>query len=101
MPSPSSRFQDQVVLVTGASSGIGEAVALAFAAEGARVALLARSPERLAAVAAEVGRRGGRALTLVADVTDRTRVSQAVEALVREWGRIDILVNNAGIGAHG
>src|SRR5512142_3055218 len=88
----------KVVLVTGASSGIGAATAREFARAGARVALLARRRERLDALAREFGGTAGGALCCVADVTDPTGVAEAVRRVGAEWGRVDVLVNNAGRG---
>jgi NAD(P)-dependent dehydrogenase (short-subunit alcohol dehydrogenase family) len=88
-------FRDEVVLVTGASSGIGRATALAFAAAGARVALLARRQALLDGVVAEAG--DGRALAVATDVTDPAAVRAAFERVVATWGRVDIVVNNAGV----
>ncbi|MFN2607925.1 MAG: SDR family NAD(P)-dependent oxidoreductase [Acidimicrobiales bacterium] len=95
----SGRLDATVALVTGASSGIGEATALALAAEGATVALVARRGDRLDAVADRIGSAGGggRALAVVADVTDEGQARQAVERAAGELGRIDVLVNNAGM----
>jgi NAD(P)-dependent dehydrogenase (short-subunit alcohol dehydrogenase family) len=87
-------FEDQVVLVTGASSGIGRATAVAFAAAGARVALVARRRALLEAVAAEAG---GRTLPVPADVTDRGQVEAAFDRVTATWGRVDVVVNNAGV----
>ena len=86
-----------VALVTGASSGIGAATARALAAEGARVALVARRADRLNAVQADVEKAGGAALVVPADVTDAEQVHAAVAATIDEWGRLDTLVNNAGL----
>ena len=94
-------FHEQVVIVTGASSGIGRSVALAFGAAGARVALVARSADALEALAEEMRQQGHDSLALPGDVTDRRQVSAIVAAIIERWGRIDVLVNNAGIGAHG
>jgi NADP-dependent 3-hydroxy acid dehydrogenase YdfG len=83
-----------VAMVTGASSGIGEATALALAEEGASVALVARRRDRLGAVAERIGTN---ALVIEADVTDTEQARQAVETTVAELGRLDTLVNNAGV----
>ncbi|WP_169816372.1 SDR family NAD(P)-dependent oxidoreductase [Nocardia miyunensis] len=90
-----------MVLVTGASRGIGRAIALAFAGEGARVVLAARSAERLAQVENEVRDLGAEALSVQTDVTSHDAVAALVEASVNRFGRIDVLVNNAGIGKVG
>jgi NAD(P)-dependent dehydrogenase (short-subunit alcohol dehydrogenase family) len=82
--------------VTGASRGIGRAVALAYAAAGADVALVARSADALAGVADEVKAAGRRALVLPCDVTDPAAVEAAAQAAVEGLGHVDILVNNAG-----
>jgi NADP-dependent 3-hydroxy acid dehydrogenase YdfG len=89
------RLQEVVALVTGASSGIGEATAAVLAEEGARVALVARRKDRLDALAERIG--GDRSLAIEADVTDPGQVTGAVERTVSELGRLDILVNNAGV----
>jgi NADP-dependent 3-hydroxy acid dehydrogenase YdfG len=81
-----------VALITGASSGIGEATARALAAQGATVALAARRKDRLDALAAELG-----GLAIEADVTDREQAINAVESTVSALGRLDIVVNNAGV----
>ncbi len=90
----SQRLDGTVALVTGASSGIGEATALALAEEGAAVALVARRRDRLEALAERIS---GRALVVEADVTDLSQAQGAVAAAVGELGRLDILVNNAGV----
>jgi NADP-dependent 3-hydroxy acid dehydrogenase YdfG len=84
-----------VALVTGASSGIGEATARALAAQGATVAVAARRKERLDALAGAIG--GDRVLVLEADVTDREQAVATVERTVEERGRLDIVINNAGV----
>jgi NADP-dependent 3-hydroxy acid dehydrogenase YdfG len=91
-------IKGKIVFITGASSGIGAATALAFAAEGARLLLAARRTEKLAAVAAEALQRGAEAVhTIKLDVRDRKAVEQAIATLPAEWAAIDILVNNAGL----
>ena len=91
----------QTVVITGASAGVGRATAHAFAAEGARVALLARSEESLEAAAAEVRERGGEALPIVCDVADAGAVEEAAARAEAELGPIDVWVNNAMVGALG
>lgn len=86
-----------VALVTGSSSGIGAATALALASHGAAVALIARRRDRLDAVRAEIEAAGGTALVLPTDVTDADHVAQAVNRVVAELGRLDTVVNNAGL----
>jgi NADP-dependent 3-hydroxy acid dehydrogenase YdfG len=86
-----------VALVTGASSGIGEATARALAAQGAAVALAARRVERLEHVAQDITRTSGHALVLQTDVSDQTQAQVAVERTVAELGRLDMVVNNAGV----
>jgi NADP-dependent 3-hydroxy acid dehydrogenase YdfG len=84
-------------LVTGASSGIGAATAVALGRHGARVALVARRKDRLDAVSERIRDQGGVALSLEADISDRHQATGAVERAVAEFGRLDTLVNNAGI----
>ena len=90
-------LEGTVALVTGASSGIGEATALALAAQGARVAVVARRRDRLDALAERIRAAGGVALAIEADVTDEGRARGAVADAVAEFGRLDTLVNNAGV----
>jgi len=89
----------QVALITGASRGIGRAIALALAEAGADVALAARSVEALAAVASEAEKVGRRALVLPTDVTDVAQIQAMVDRTVADLGRIDILVNAAGVAS--
>jgi NADP-dependent 3-hydroxy acid dehydrogenase YdfG len=91
------RLDGTAALVTGASSGIGEATALALAAEGAAVALAARRRDRLEDLAARIEQDGGRALVLEVDVTQEAQAREAVERTVDGLGRLDTLVNNAGV----
>jgi NADP-dependent 3-hydroxy acid dehydrogenase YdfG len=86
-----------VALVTGASSGIGDATARELAGLGAAVAAVARRSDRLDALTDDIRRGDGRALPITADVTDRSQAEGAVERTVAELGRLDILVNNAGV----
>ena len=85
-----------VALITGASSGIGEATARALAARGAKVAVAARRLERLERLASEIGGEGHTALAIQSDITDQEQAIAAVDRTVDELGRLDILVNNAG-----
>jgi short-subunit dehydrogenase len=94
-------FEGQVALVTGASSGIGEAVARELARRGADVALLARRTDRLEKVAGEIAQSGRRAVAIACDVTRDGDCEKAVEKAKRELGRIDIVVANAGFGVVG
>jgi clavulanate-9-aldehyde reducatase len=90
-------LEGKVALVTGASSGIGEATALALAAEGAAVGLGARRKDRIDALAERISGDGGRALAAESDVTDEAAANALVERTVEELGGLDILVNNAGV----
>lgn len=90
-------WKDKVVLVTGASSGIGRALAVELGRRGAHVAVLARRAEMLFDVAGEVERAGGQSLALTADVRNAVEVEKAVARTLELWGRIDVLVANAGM----
>src|SRR5260370_35705980 len=90
------RLDGTVALVTGASSGIGASAARALAAQGAAVALAARRTDRLAQLAQDITRDGGRAPVPAADVTDKAQAQAAVARTVAEPGRLDTLVENAG-----
>ena len=87
----------KVVLVTGASSGIGDGIARTLAAAGARVLLGARRVDRLEALAAELSAAGGTVLAHPLDVTDRASVEAFADAARSAWGRVDVIVNNAGV----
>ena len=91
------KLEGKVVIVTGASAGIGEATAIALAQERATVAIAARRAERLNAVAERIEASGGKALPIVADITDETQANNLVQKTKAEFGRVDILVNNAGV----
>jgi len=97
----SDALSGKVALVTGAGRGIGRAIALAFAAEGAAVALAARSRADLAGVAGEIRERDGRALAVPTDVTQDGAVEALVEQTLADLGRIDVLVTSAGTAAFG
>jgi NADP-dependent 3-hydroxy acid dehydrogenase YdfG len=90
-------LQGTVALVTGASSGIGEATALSLAEHGATVAIAARRRDRLDQLAATIAERGGRALAIEADVTSQEQAQSLVGRTVSELGRLDTLINNAGV----
>jgi NADP-dependent 3-hydroxy acid dehydrogenase YdfG len=90
-------LEGTVALVTGASSGIGEATARALAAAGASVALVARRADRLETLAGEIRDSGGTALPIEADLTSHQDATDAVERTVSELGRLDTLINNAGV----
>jgi NAD(P)-dependent dehydrogenase (short-subunit alcohol dehydrogenase family) len=90
-------LQGRVALVTGASSGLGQQFARALADNGAAVALVARRAERLTAFKTEIESKGGRAIALEADVTDRAAMRRAFDAAEQAFGTVTILVNNAGI----
>jgi NADP-dependent 3-hydroxy acid dehydrogenase YdfG len=94
---PDDSLKDTVALVTGASSGIGEATAKALAARGASVALVARRADRLESLGGEIAKAGGTALPIEADVSDREQAQAVVGRAVEELGRLDVLVNNAGV----
>lgn len=97
------RFAEKTVVVTGASMGIGEAIAVAFAQEGAHLVLAARSEALLQEVAARLEATGarGRVLAVVADVTDPVQVAHLADVARSLTGRVDVLVNNAGLGMNG
>ena len=90
-------IQDKVIVITGASSGIGEATARLLAERGAKVVLGARRTERLAVIAEEINSAGGHAQFRALDVTDQQDVQRFVDFAVEHYGRVDVLVNNAGV----
>ncbi len=93
----SEKLRDKVAIVTGASSGIGEASARTLAGEGAKVVVAARRTERLDALVARIQSEGGTALAVTTDVTSRQSTEALVEQTLNAYGRVDILVNNAGV----
>ncbi len=94
-------LKGKVVLITGASSGIGEALARELGRRGAKLALLARRTDRLATLAAEIGAAGGEAIALACDVTRDGDCEAAVKATIERFGKIDVAVANAGFGVTG
>jgi NADP-dependent 3-hydroxy acid dehydrogenase YdfG len=93
----SNNIVGKVIVITGASSGLGEATARLLSAEGASVVLGARRVERLQALADELTGKGGKALAVATDVADREQVKALVDAAVQAFGRIDVIINNAGL----
>jgi NAD(P)-dependent dehydrogenase (short-subunit alcohol dehydrogenase family) len=97
MPEDNALLKDKVALITGASQGLGRALALAFAREGARVVVNARSEDSVRPVAGEVEDVGGEVLAVAADVSKGTDVERLVGESVERFGKIDVLLNNAGL----
>ncbi|MDF2714147.1 MAG: fabG2 1 [Paenibacillus sp.] len=91
------RLSGKVALVTGGSHGIGQAVVIRYAREGAKVALCGRGKAALDETVALVREQGGEALAFETDVSDKAQVDRMIDTIVEQWGRIDIVVNNAGI----
>lgn len=92
-----SEIKEKVVIITGASSGLGEATARRLAKNGAKLMLAARREDRLKDLVAEVEKEGGVVKYQVTDVTDRSQVKELVQATKEAYGRVDVLVNNAGL----
>ena len=92
-----SNITDKVVVITGASSGIGESTARLLAGKGAKVVLGARRKDRIDAVVNDISAKGGSALGFKTDVTQRSDVEALVHGAIDKHGRIDVIVNNAGI----
>jgi 3-oxoacyl-[acyl-carrier protein] reductase len=90
-------LESRVALVTGASQGIGQAIAVRLAATGATVALAARNQEKLEQVVQQITAAGGKAAPFQLDVSDEEQIKSVVRAAIAQFGRLDILVNNAGI----
>ena len=93
----SENIEGKIVVITGASSGLGEATARLLSAQGATVVLGARRVDRIVALADELSRGGGRALALQTDVTRSAEVQRLVDGAVEKFGRIDVMINNAGL----
>lgn len=91
-----SRLANKIALITGGGSGIGRAIALLFAAEGARIAVAGRRADPLSEVAAEIYNTGGECLAVSCDVTDSHSVARALENTLARYGRLDVVVNSAG-----
>lgn len=93
----SKNIEEKIVVITGASSGLGEATARHLSARGATVVLGARRSERIESLARELKDQGGQALAITTDVTDREQVKHLVDSAVQTYGRVDVLLNNAGL----
>src|SRR5882724_4553455 len=93
------KLKDRVALITGAGRGIGRAIALRFADEGAVIAAVARSQSDLDSLVAEIQKTGGRAGAIPADLSDRNAPNHVLARCLEAFGTIDILVNNAGVGS--
>jgi 3-hydroxybutyrate dehydrogenase len=91
------KLKDKIAIVTGAASGIGKEIAIAYAREGAKVAIADLAPDPAEAAAAELRKSGGGAMAVAMDVTNEAQVNAGVEAVAKQWGGIDVLVSNAGI----
>ncbi len=94
-------FKNKVVIITGASSGIGEATAIKFAKKGANVVLVARRKEKLLEVKKKLSNFPGTSLICQCDVSDKEQVNQMSKKVLDEFGRVDVLVNNAGFVIYG
>ena len=92
-----NNIEGKVVIITGASSGIGEATAKKLGNLGAKIVLAARRKERLEVLKKQIEQNGGTAVYKVTDVADKKQVAELVEYAISKFGRIDVLVNNAGI----
>jgi NADP-dependent 3-hydroxy acid dehydrogenase YdfG len=93
----SKNIDGKVVVITGASSGLGEATARHLASQGASVVLGARREDRIRSLAGELTSKGGKALAIATDVTDREQVKRLVDTAVKTYGRVDVMINNAGL----
>src|SRR5215210_4188411 len=93
----SNNIEGKVVVITGASSGLGEAAARHLAEQGATVVLGARRVARIQTLAEEITNKGGKALAVATDVSKVEQVKALIDAAVKAYGRIDVLINNAGV----
>jgi NADP-dependent 3-hydroxy acid dehydrogenase YdfG len=91
-------FLENVIIITGASSGIGRHLALRFAEQGAWLALAARNAEQLEEVSKQCQQRGGKAIIIPTDVAEQSQCKNLIERTIEKYGRIDTLINNAGFG---
>lgn len=91
-------LKGKAAVVTGASSGLGKEISLKLAKEGVKVALLARSENKLKALKNRIAKQGGKALVVPADLTNEDEVKNAVKNIIKVFGRLDVIVNNAGLG---
>ena len=96
----SNNIEGKVVVITGASSGLGQATARNLSAQGASVVLGARRVDRIQSLVAELTRHGGKAIAAATDVTRRDQVERLVDSAVKTYGRIDVMINNAGLMPH-
>ena len=96
----SAKIEGKVVVITGASSGIGEATARLLSFQGATVVLAARRLDRIQAIAEELRKAGGKILATETDVTDREQEKRLVDGAVEKFGRVDVMLNNAGLMPH-
>lgn len=96
----SKNIEGKVVVITGASSGLGEATARLLSAQGASVVLGARRVDRIQSLADELTNNGGKALAIQTDVTDADQVKRLVDGAVQAYGRVDVMINNAGLMPH-
>ena len=96
----SNNIEGKVVVITGASSGLGEATARLLSSQGATVVLGARRVERIQSLADELTKNGGKALAIATDVTQHEQVKHLVDSAVETYGRIDVILNNAGLMPH-
>lgn len=93
------RLKDKVAIITGGGRGIGKAIALGFANQGAHIVVAARTESEVNLVAQKVRELGRESLGIVSDISDENQIKNLVEATIKKFKRIDVLINNAGIGS--